>query len=48
MKLEDTIRDFSDILAGKYDDRPEDWFYMVNGTLLEKVQAESGAKKAAK
>ena len=36
VKLEDTIRDFSDILAGKYDDKPEDWFYMVNGTLAGK------------
>ena len=44
VKLEDTIRDFSDILAGKYDDQPEDWFYMVNGTLLEKA----GAAKAPK
>ena len=47
VKLEDTIRDFADILAGKYDDRPEDWFYMVNGTLLDQVQAE-GKKKADK
>jgi F-type H+-transporting ATPase subunit beta len=36
VKLEDTIRDFSDILDGKYDDKPEDWFYMVNGTLADK------------
>jgi F-type H+/Na+-transporting ATPase subunit beta len=36
VKLEDTIRDFSDILSGKYDDKPEDWFYMVCGTLAEK------------
>lgn len=36
VKLEDTIRDFSDILAGKYDDKPEDWFYMVNGSISEK------------
>ena len=45
VKLEDTIRDFADILAGKYDDRPEDWFYMVNGTLAEKVKHEGKAKK---
>ena len=44
VKLEDTIRDFADILAGKYDDKPEDWFYMVFGTLGEKVKKES--KKA--
>ncbi len=48
VKLEDTIRDFADIFAGKYDDKPEDWFYMVNGTLLEKAQAEAGVKKADK
>ncbi|MFZ1301519.1 MAG: F0F1 ATP synthase subunit beta [Candidatus Microsaccharimonas sp.] len=42
VKLEDTIRDFADILAGKYDDKPEDWFYMVDGTLFDK------AKKADK
>jgi F-type H+-transporting ATPase subunit beta len=42
VKLEDTIRDFADILAGKYDDKPEDWFYMVFGNLSDK------AKKASK
>lgn len=36
VKLADTIRDFADILAGKYDSKPEDWFYMVNGTLADK------------
>jgi F-type H+-transporting ATPase subunit beta len=36
VKLEDTIRDFGDILDGKYDDKPEDWFYMVNGSLADK------------
>jgi F-type H+-transporting ATPase subunit beta len=41
VKLEDTIRDFSDILEGKYDDKPEDWFYMVDGTLFDKAQKES-------
>jgi F-type H+-transporting ATPase subunit beta len=44
VKLADTIRDFADILAGKYDDKPEDWFYMVNGTLSEKA-VEDGKKK---
>jgi F-type H+-transporting ATPase subunit beta len=38
VKVEDTIRDFADILEGKYDDRPEDWFYMVDGTLLNKAK----------
>jgi F-type H+-transporting ATPase subunit beta len=36
VKLEDTIKDFADILAGKYDHKPEDWFYMVNGSLANK------------
>lgn len=43
VKLEDTIRDFSDILAGKYDDKPENWFYMI-GTIAEKVKSEKVAK----
>lgn len=36
VKLEDTIKDFGDILDGKYDNKPEEWFYMVNGTLSSK------------
>jgi F-type H+-transporting ATPase subunit beta len=40
VKIEDTIRDFSDILEGKYDDKPEDWFYMVDGTLFDKAKNE--------
>ena len=36
VKLEDTIRDFSDILAGKYDEKPEEWFYMAGEPLSEK------------
>lgn len=35
-KLEDTIKDAQDILAGKYDDKPENWFYMAPGPLSEK------------
>jgi F-type H+-transporting ATPase subunit beta len=35
-KLEETIRDVKDILAGKYDDKPESWFYMAPGSLAEK------------
>ncbi len=35
-KLEDTIKDASDILAGKYDAKPENWFYMAPGPLSEK------------
>lgn len=36
IKLEDTIRDASDILAGKYDSKPESWFYMAGGSLSDK------------
>jgi len=36
IKLEDTVRDAKDILAGKYDDKPENWFYMARGPLYEK------------
>jgi F-type H+-transporting ATPase subunit beta len=35
-KLDDTIKDASDILAGKYDSKPESWFYMAPGPLSEK------------
>ena len=36
IKLEDTIRDAKDILGGKYDDKPESWFYMAAGSLADK------------
>lgn len=36
IKLEDTIRDAKDILEGKYDAKPESWFYMAGGPLYEK------------
>lgn len=36
IKLEDSIKDAADILAGKYDDKPEQWFYMVPGSLADK------------
>lgn len=29
--VEKTIKDFQDIIAGKYDDKPEDFFYMKGG-----------------
>lgn len=35
-KLADTIKDAKDILAGKYDDKPENWFYMAGQPLSEK------------
>lgn len=43
-KLEDTIKDAADILSGKYDDKPESWFYMVTGPLSEQVSGEKPAK----
>ena len=55
VKLEDTIRDAADILAGKYDDKPESWFYMVQGTLSDQVardaaeqSKQAGSKNEAK
>lgn len=36
IKVEDTVKDVKDILAGKYDDKPESWFYMAGGPLSEK------------
>jgi len=35
-KVSDTVQDVKDILAGKYDDKPENWFYMAPGPLSEK------------
>ena len=37
MKLEDTIRGFSEILDGKHDDLPEQAFYM-QGTIDKVVE----------
>ncbi len=36
IKVEDTVKDCRDILSGKYDDKPESWFYMAGGSLSEK------------
>ena len=36
IKLEDTVNDVADILAGKYDSKAESWFYMAGGPLSEK------------
>lgn len=36
IKLEDTVNDVADLLAGKYDDKPESWFYMAPGPLSQK------------
>ena len=49
VKLEDTIKGFKGILEGKYDDVPEQAFYMV-GTIedvLEKAKKMKEAEKAA-
>lgn len=40
VKLADVVDDVTDILAGKYDDKPEDWFYMV-GSLKDKKEKKS-------
>ena len=47
VKLEDTIRDAADILAGKYDDKPESWFYMVQGTLSDQVARDAESEQAS-
>jgi F-type H+-transporting ATPase subunit beta len=44
VKVEDTVRGFSEILQGKYDDLPEQAFYMVGG--IEEV-AEAAKKMGA-
>ena len=36
IKVSDTVKDVKDILAGKYDSKPESWFYMAGGPLSEK------------
>ncbi|HRC28482.1 MAG TPA: F0F1 ATP synthase subunit beta [Candidatus Saccharimonas sp.] len=36
IKVADTVKDVKDILSGKYDSKPENWFYMAPGPLSEK------------
>lgn len=36
IKVADTVKDCRDILNGKYDDKPENWFYMAGVPLSEK------------
>ena len=43
--LKDTIRGFKEILSGKYDDLPENAFYMVGG-IEEAVQKAQKLKEA--
>jgi F-type H+-transporting ATPase subunit beta len=45
VKLEDTVRSFREILDGKYDDLPEQAFYMVGG--IEDVIAKAEKLKAS-
>jgi F-type H+/Na+-transporting ATPase subunit beta len=45
VKLEDTVRSFKEILAGKYDDLPEDAFYMV-GSIEEAIAKAEEIRKA--
>ena len=49
MKLEDTIRGFTEILDGKHDELPEQAFYMV-GTIedaVAKAREQSGEPEQA-
>jgi F-type H+-transporting ATPase subunit beta len=43
VKVEDTVRGFKEILAGKHDDLPENAFYMV-GTIEDAVEKAAKAK----
>jgi F-type H+-transporting ATPase subunit beta len=36
IKVADTVKDVKDILSGKYDHKPEQWFYMSPGPLSER------------
>ena len=45
VKLEDSIKGFTEICDGKYDDLPEQAFYMV-GTIEEAVEKAEKLKKA--
>ena len=40
MKLADTIRSFKEVLSGKYDDLPEEAFYLVGDIDAVKEKAE--------
>ncbi|MBR2841190.1 F0F1 ATP synthase subunit beta [Candidatus Saccharibacteria bacterium] len=41
VKLADVVDDVTDILAGKYDDQPEEWFYMTGSLKNKKDKAKS-------
>ena len=46
VKLEDTIRGFKELVEGKYDDIPEQAFYMM-GTIEEALERAEKLKAAA-
>jgi F-type H+-transporting ATPase subunit beta len=46
VKLEDTIRGFKELVEGKYDDIPEQAFYMM-GTIEEALERAERLKAAA-
>ena len=49
VKLEDTVRDFAEVIDGKYDHLPEQYFYMVGGLdeVVAAFEAAGGESKAA-
>jgi len=46
VKIEDTVRSFKEIVEGKYDDVPEQAFYMV-GTIEEALEKAEKMKANA-
>lgn len=48
VKLADVVDDVTDILAGKYDDKPEDWFYMVGSLKHKKSKKDQKDNKEDK
>jgi F-type H+-transporting ATPase subunit beta len=46
VKIEDTVRSFKEIVEGKYDDMPEQAFYMV-GTIEEALEKAEKMKASA-
>ena len=46
VKIEDTVKGFKEIIEGKYDDIPEQAFYM-KGTIEEVLEAAEKMKAAA-
>jgi F-type H+-transporting ATPase subunit beta len=46
VKIEDTVRSFKEIVEGKYDDVPEQAFYMV-GTIEEALKKAETMKTSA-